>query len=151
MKMLSWAVLAVTGGLLLSGPARAEDPMVERMRRGRAALESACTECHSIEKPLEKEMDRAQWDSLLIKMTTKGAAVSMEDKGLIIDYLSARYAFSSRCTVCHTKEKVYDREQTLAQWEKTVREMAEKQPGLMSEEESRAIAAYLIATLGAAE
>lgn len=148
MKKLSLFVIAGAGALLLTAAARAEEPMVERMRRGKAALESSCTECHSIETPLSMETDRAGWDALLIQMTARGAAVSMEDKGLIIDYLSARHTFSSKCTVCHTKERVFDKEQTLAQWGKTVRKMAGKQRGLLSEEEARAIAAYLAVTLG---
>jgi cytochrome c2 len=152
MKMLSWVVIAAAGTFLSTfSAARAEDPMVERMRKGRAALESSCGECHSVEKPLAKDVSRAEWDALLIKMTARGAAVGMEEKSLIIDYLGARHTFSSKCTVCHTREKVYDREQTLSQWEKTVKDMATRQPGLVSEEEARAIIAYLIATLGSGE
>jgi mono/diheme cytochrome c family protein len=152
MKMLSWFVITAAGVFLLTfSAARAEDPMVERMRKGRAALESSCSKCHSIETPLAKDVSRAEWDALLIRMTAKGAVVSMEEKGLIIDYLAARHIFSSKCTVCHTKEKVYDREQTLAQWEKTVTDMAARQPGSVSAEEARAIIAYLAATLGSGE
>ena len=152
MKMLSLVVIAAAGTFLSTfSAARAEDPMVERMRKGKAALESFCGECHSIEKPLAKDVSRTEWDTLLIKMTARGAAVSMEEKGLIIDYLGARHTFSSKCTVCHVREKVYDREQTLAQWEKTVKDMAARQPGFVSEEEARAIIAYLTATLGPGE
>jgi len=149
MKMPSWVAIAAAGAFL-SGAAvvQAADPMVERMERGRKALESSCSGCHKIDKPLAREMSRAEWDALLVKMTGRGARVSMEDKGLIIDYLTARHTFSSKCTVCHTKEQVYDREKTLAQWEKTVREMAARQPGLVSEGEARAIIAYLTVTLG---
>lgn len=152
MKMLIRIVVAAAGTALFTlAGARAEDPAVERMRMGRAALERSCVECHTIEKPLSKDLSRAEWDTLLIKMVSRGAALSMEEKGLIIDYLSARHIFSSKCTVCHTKEKVYDREQTLAQWEKTVQEMVKKQAGLVTEEEARAIIAYLAATLGPGE
>lgn len=152
MKMLSWIVIGAAGVFLLTfSAARAEDPMVERMRKGRMMLESSCSKCHSVEKPLTKDVSRAEWDDLLIKMTARGAAVSMEEKGLIIDYLGARHTFSRKCTVCHTREKVYDREQALAQWEKTVTDMAARQPGFVSEEEARAIIAYLTATLGYGE
>ena len=150
--MLSWVVVAAAGTFLSTfSTVQAEDPIVERIRRGRVALESSCSECHSVEKPLAQDVSQAEWDALLIKMTAKGAAVSMEEKDLIIDYLSARHTFSTKCTVCHTRETVYDREQTLSQWEKTVMDMAARQPGLVSEEEARAIIAYLTATLGSGE
>ena len=151
MKIASWFAVAVTA-TFLSGAAvaGAEDSLVDRLGRGQKMFESTCSACHEIDKPLSKDMGRTEWEALLVQMTGRGADISGEDKALIVDYLTARFAFSSKCTVCHTREQVYDREQTLADWEKTVAEMARKQPDLISDAEARVIIAYLTLVLGPA-
>ena len=111
-------------------------------------LESACTACHTLDRPLSKDMDRAQWDALLISMMNKGASLSDEDKHLIIDFLTARRIFNARCTVCHERQQVFDREKVLTEWQVTVRKMGEKQPDLLTEDEIEAISAYLTLVLG---
>jgi competence protein ComEA len=151
MKIAScFAVAAAAALLAVADFAVAEDSLVNRLERGQKTFESACSSCHEIDKPLSKDMDRIQWEATLIQMTGRGAEISSEDKALIIDYLTARFTFSGKCTVCHTREQVYDREKTLAEWEKTVAGMAKKQPGLISEAEARVIIAYLTLVLGRA-
>jgi cytochrome c2 len=151
MKIASWFAVAAAAALLaVAAVAGAEDSLVDRLERGQKTFESACSACHEIDKPHSEDMGRTEWEALLIQMTGRGAEISNEDEALIIDYLTARFTFSSKCTVCHTREQVYDREKTLAEWEKTVAEMAKRQPGLVSDAEARMIIAYLTLVLGRA-
>jgi mono/diheme cytochrome c family protein len=136
------AVLAVAllAGVADSGTA---DTLVVRLGEGQKKFESICSRCHGIDKPLSMDMTPAQWDVLLLDMAEKGAQISPDDKVAIIDYLGARAVFAVRCTVCHTKEKVFEREKTLAEWQATVRNMVEKKPEFFSREEAEIITAYL--------
>ena len=137
--------LAVVAG---ASPAQAEDALVSRLEKGKAILETVCTECHGLDEPLSKDISRAEWDSLLIGMTEKGARLTGEDKVLIVDFLSARLTFNTKCTVCHERQNVLDRVKVLAEWRATVKEMGSRKPGLLNEEEVQAISAYLSIVLG---
>jgi mono/diheme cytochrome c family protein len=138
--------VALLAGVADSGAA---DPLVERLGEGKKKFEAICSRCHGIDKPLSRDMSPPQWDVLLLDMAEKGAQVSPDDKVAIIDYLGARAVFAVKCTVCHTKEKVFDRERTLAEWQATVRNMAEKKPEFFTGEEAEIITAYLTLILGA--
>jgi hypothetical protein len=72
-----------------------------------------------------------------------------EERELILDYLGIRNIFLSKCTGCHTTERILDRTQPFAGWEKTVAKMMGIGPDLMTEEEARSITAYLAAVRGA--
>ena len=145
------AVAAGAAALLIScaAPAAADD-LVSHLERGRTAFERICGRCHGTDKPDNRNMDRPAWDGLITSMEAKGAILTAEERELILDYLGIRNVFITKCTVCHTKEKVFDREQTFENWKKTVKEMAAKQPDLISAGEARSITAYLAVVLGMA-
>ena len=93
-------------------------------------------------------MGRIQWDALILEMAKKGAEMSGEDKALVLEYLTAKSTFSSKCTICHTIERVTDRKRMLFEWQEVVQKMAEKNPELMTGEEADLISAYLYTILG---
>jgi len=153
MRAESWfaAVTAFGVAATLTAAAAAgaqEDPYVERLREGQRRFETVCSGCHGVDRPLARDMDRVQWEGLLLQMADKGAVMDTEDRTLILDYLAARYVFAARCTVCHTKERVSDRARTFQEWKDAVAAMAGKKSGLLSGEEARAITAYLTVVLG---
>jgi mono/diheme cytochrome c family protein len=141
---------AALAAVLLAGIAesRAADPRVERLEEGRKKFEATCSECHGLDRPLSRDMTPAEWDILLLDMAEKGARFGPDDKATILEYLGARAVFAVKCTVCHEKEKVFNREKTLAEWQATVGKMAEKKPEFFSREEAEIITAYLTLVLG---
>lgn len=118
---------------------------------GKTLFEERCSRCHEIERPLARDMSRADWEKLLLEMASRGAEMTAEEKRLILDYLGARFIFTSKCTVCHTKERIFDRERAYSQWVGTVETMAAKSPDLLSEAEAAAIVSYLNLVLGLPE
>jgi len=126
----------------------AEGTGAGELAQGKRLFEEKCSRCHEIDKPLARDMPRPEWEELLIAMAGRGAEMNAAEKVLILDYLSARYVFTSKCTVCHTKERILDREQMYSSWKKTVEMMAVKDPSLLTKEEARAIISYLAIVLG---
>ncbi len=152
MKLIAKTVLCAAAALALAAPAAAgpDEELVARLAEGQARLEAVCGRCHSVDTPLSREMDRASWDALMIDMTERGAELGPGDKEAIVSFLVARYVFSKKCTVCHAKERILDRERAYAEWKSTVEKMAAKSPDLMSPDDARLIVAYLTMVLGPA-
>jgi mono/diheme cytochrome c family protein len=129
-------------------PGAGQDNLVAHVAEGRAAFVKVCGVCHGIDKPEKKNMDRPSWDELITSMEAKGAKMTAEERELILDYLGIRNVFLSKCTACHTTERILDRNRPYQEWEKTVEKMVNKGPGLLAEGEARSITAYLTAIRG---
>lgn len=130
-------------------PAAGEDDLVAHIAEGRQAFIEVCGACHGIDRPEKKDMGRPAWDELITSMEGKGAKLTGEERELILDYLGIRNIFLTKCTTCHTTERILDRKQPFAAWEETVVKMSRKGPGLISDGEARSIIAYLTAMRGA--
>lgn len=129
-------------------PARADGMAARSLAEGKDLFEKKCSRCHEIDRPLSRDMERQEWERLLIDMASRGAEMEAGEKELILDYLSARHVFTVKCTTCHTRERIFDRERAYQEWVATVQAMAEKSPDLMSEQEAAAIVSYLALVLG---
>jgi hypothetical protein len=132
----------------LAAPAAGEDNLVAHVSEGRVAFEKVCGVCHGLDKPEKKNMDRPAWDGLITSMEAKGAKMTAGERELILDYLGVRNIFLSKCTGCHTTDRILDRNQPFRAWEKTVEKMMNKGPGLMTQGEARSISAYLTVVRG---
>lgn len=145
---LSAAAACAVAFTFLPAPAAGDDDLVGRVADGRVAFEKVCGTCHGVDRPDNKNMDRPAWDELISSMEARGAKMTAGDRELILDYLGIRNVFLSKCTGCHTAERILDRNQPFPAWEKTVERMANKGPGLVTEGEARSIVAYLTAIRG---
>lgn len=144
-----FAALILAGAVTAALPAAAgEDDLVAHIAEGRQAFIEVCGACHGIDKPEKKDMERPAWDELITSMEGKGAKLTVEERELILDYLGIRNIFLTKCTTCHTTERILDRKQPFAAWEATVTKMSQKGPGLVSDGEARSIIAYLTAIRG---
>ena len=143
------AVMCAFALAFIAAPAAGEDDLVPRISKGRAVFAQICGSCHGLEKPEKKNMDRPAWDELIRSMEAKGAKLTEAERELILDYLGIRNIFLSKCTSCHTTERILDVSQPFNGWEKTVERMKAKGSGLMSDGEARSIIAYLTAVRGA--
>lgn len=143
-------VLAAAAAALmfLPAPGAGQDTLVARVTEGRAAFVEICGACHGIDKPEKKNMGRPAWDELITSMEAKGAQLTAEERELILDYLGIRNVFLTKCSSCHTVDRILARNQPYGEWEKTVGRMVEKGPGLLAEGEARSITAYLAAIRG---
>ena len=56
---------------------------------GKATVQKACGTCHPAELVLGKAMSRAQWNTMVADMVTKGAKVTDAEFTQIVDYLAA--------------------------------------------------------------
>ena len=146
--MVFTVALALMWPLVLPLRAAAGEVPARALSEGKALFEERCSRCHEIDRPLARDMERSEWENLLIEMASRGADMQDGEKELILDYLSARHVFTIKCTVCHTRERIFDRERAYKEWVSTVQAMAEKNPDLMTEQEAAAIVSYLTLMLG---
>ena len=112
---------------------------------GKEAFEENCIECHSLEWPLQKISDRAGWEDTLQKMANTGAVLGKKNKRQVLEYLVAKSTFQTKCSVCHALERALEKNKQFQEWVATVRRMAAKKPGHLTEEEIQAVSGFLTA------
>ena len=112
---------------------------------GKEAFEENCIECHSLEWPLAKITDRAGWEETLTKMANTGAVLSKKNKRQVLEYLVAKSTLQTKCNVCHGLERPLEKNKEFQAWIETVRRMAAKKPGHLTEEEIQAVSGFLTA------
>ena len=112
---------------------------------GKEAFEENCLECHSLEWPLKKIANREEWDLTLTKMANTGAVLSKKNRQQVLEYLVAKSAFQQKCSVCHTLERPLEKNKEFQSWVETVRRMASKKPGHLTDEEMQSIPGFLTA------
>ncbi|HCX90544.1 MAG: hypothetical protein CO106_09920 [Deltaproteobacteria bacterium CG_4_9_14_3_um_filter_44_9] len=64
----------------------------QRLAKGKELLETKCSICHSIQRPLNKNYDQQKWNKVVSKMAEKMknkrlGELTDEGKGLIVNYL----------------------------------------------------------------
>ena len=143
-----FAAAVFTLALIFVGTPWAQDDLVVRLEKGMETFESVCGRCHGVDRPQALNMDRPEWARIVAQMEERGATMTDQERELILDYLGIRNVFLTKCTVCHTKERIYDRQQAFEKWKQTVEGMAAKSPDLMTEGEASSIIAYLSVVLG---
>ena len=110
---------------------------------GKEAFEENCLECHSLEWPLKKIANREEWDLTLTKMANTGAVLSKKNRRQVLEYLVAKSAFQQKCSVCHSLERPLEKNKEFQAWVETVRRMASKKPGHLTDEEMQSIPGFL--------
>jgi mono/diheme cytochrome c family protein len=56
---------------------------------GEKIFERACSQCHSIERPLSKNKDIEGWRRTVAAMRARGAQLTEEEAGWVVEYLHA--------------------------------------------------------------
>lgn len=138
---LVFVVLLVS---FVAASAQSDSPLTFKdFVEGKNAFEENCIECHSLEWPLNKIADRKEWDLTLTKMANTGAVLSKKQRRQVLEYLVAKSAFQSKCSVCHELERPLEKNKEFQAWVETVRRMAAKKPEHLTEEEIQAISGFL--------
>jgi cytochrome c5 len=113
------------------------------LAEGKALFESKCATCHSLERSLVVQADRAGWEGTIKRMMTKGAKLDKKEVEPILGYLSAKSAFETRCNTCHDLQKPLAAIKNAEQWQATVKRMAGMKPGPITAADAGAITLYL--------
>lgn len=146
MKKTVILILAVIMIGFVAAYAQSNEPVTfEDFVEGKAAFEENCIECHSLEWPLKKIATREEWDLTLTKMANTGAVLSKKQRIQVLEYLVAKSAFQTKCSVCHALERPLEKNKEFQAWVETVRRMASKKPEHLTEEEIKAISSFLTA------
>jgi cytochrome c5 len=113
------------------------------LAEGRTLFESKCVTCHTLERSLAVQADRAGWESTIKRMIAKGAKLEKAQVDPILGYLSAKSAFETKCNTCHDLQKPLTAIKNPEQWRATVLLMAAKKPGPITDADAGAISLYL--------
>jgi len=113
------------------------------LAEGRALFETKCVSCHTLERTLAVQADRAGWESTIKRMIAKGAKLEKAQVDPILGYLSAKSAFETKCNTCHDLQRPLTAIKNAEQWKATVLSMAAKKPGHLAEADAGAITLYL--------
>jgi competence ComEA-like helix-hairpin-helix protein len=83
-----------TGKVVVYVRGSVEDPRAAAppaSTKGEIALRSTCAQCHGLNLITEKRQTREQWSTTVDQMQERGAEVTDEQAGLIVDYLAAHF------------------------------------------------------------
>lgn len=146
--MKKTAILFFVAGLIsfVTAYAQNDAPLTyQDFIEGKEAFEENCLECHSLEWPLKKIADRQEWDLTLTKMANTGAVLSKKQRRQVLEYLVAKSSFQTKCSVCHELEISLEKNMEFQAWVETVRRMAAKDPGQLTDEDIQSISGFLTA------
>ena len=142
-------VMPIFVGIMVSfvaAYAQSNEPLILKdFIEGKEAFEENCQACHSLEWPLKKIANRKEWDLTLTKMANIGAVLSKKQRRQVLEYLVAKSTFQQKCSVCHGLERPLEKNKESQAWLETVRRMASKKPGHLTEEEIHSISGFLTA------
>jgi cytochrome c5 len=113
------------------------------LSEGRTIFESKCVACHTLERSLAVQADRAGWESTIKRMIAKGAKLDKAQVEPILGYLSAKSAFETKCNACHDLQRPLTAIKNAEQWKATVLRMAAMKPGTLTDADAGAITLYL--------
>ncbi|GAB6062663.1 photosystem P840 reaction-center cytochrome c-551 [Deferrisoma palaeochoriense] len=84
--MRRWLTCLALVSALVAGPAVAQEFDLEAAK---ALFEQKCSACHSLDRPLKKNKDRAGWEKTVSRMARYASGmISPEDADIIVEYLT---------------------------------------------------------------
>ena len=126
---------------IAAAPALGAEP--SPIAEGKSLYESKCATCHTLERSLAVQADRAGWEGRVKRMIANGAKLDEAQSGLIVGYLTAKSAFETKCNTCHDLKRPLAAIKNPEQWKSTVLRMAAMKPGSLSDADAGAITLYL--------
>jgi mono/diheme cytochrome c family protein len=138
-----FAAVCVLGSALAATAQQATPDPAVAIKSGKEVFEKSCKLCHGLDRPLSKVKTAPQWDETVARMVKNGAPVNDGQKGQIVAFLAAKSTFDTKCSACHGTDRPLGKSKSPADWLATVKRMAEKKPGHLSDAEIADVAAYL--------
>lgn len=59
--------------------------------KGKDAVESTCTDCHSLQRVKTQHLDEEGWTSIVREMIENGASINPDDVKVIVSYLAKNF------------------------------------------------------------
>ena len=103
--MRSYVPAFIAAAALTLSAAAAVGAEPSPLAEGRSLFESKCVTCHSLERSLTVQADRAGWESMIKRMIAKGAKLEKAQVEPILGYLSAKSSFETKCNGCHDLQR----------------------------------------------
>jgi cytochrome c5 len=141
MKQHRHTVIALIALTLFVAPVFGAGP--SPLADGKTLFDGRCGTCHEIERSLAMQSDRAGWETRIKRMVANGAKIDKSESARILDYLTAKSSFETKCNTCHNLEKPLAAIKNPKEWQATVARMAAMKPGTISDVDAGAIALYL--------
>jgi predicted secreted protein len=136
-----FAFVAAAALNLAAAPAFCAEP--SPLAEGKALFESTCATCHTLDRALAVQADRAGWEGRIKRMIANGAKLDEAQSGKIVGYLAAKSTFETKCNTCHDIQKPLTAIKNAEQWKTTVLRMSGMKPQHISDAEAGAITLYL--------
>ena len=138
------AVLAAVLLALPGSAASGEASVYDALKEGKETFLEKCGKCHTLKYAIdETEYSEDDWYMTMSTMVENGADLNKEQKGLVADYLWVKTTFQMKCGVCHELARPLSKTKDHEQWKATVKRMASKRAGHLTDGEIEAIAAFL--------
>ncbi len=110
---------------------------------GRTLFEKNCITCHTLERVLAVQADRAGWENTVKRMLAKRMELEKSQVDPLVGYLTAKSVFETKCNGCHDLQRPLTAIKNPEQWKATVLRMAAMKPGTLADAEVGAITLYL--------
>jgi mono/diheme cytochrome c family protein len=147
--------------LVIPAPAQSQlESMPEG--EGRSLVSGVCAACHTLDRVLTLSNSRGDWEKMVQDMVSRGAQISSEEVGAIVNYLAEHYGensrpaslsqsaqdvFNSQCFQCHTDTMWKNLRRDRKEWTGILYRMVGR-GALWTEEEINTMAEYLATTRG---
>jgi len=133
---------------------------------GRDLVATACSQCHALNVIVANHDGPVGWKRHVYNMVLRGAQLTAREADIVLAYLVAHFGpgvpagggaalpagagkelVETRCTVCHSLERVTIVKREKGAWERIVANMYDRW-GVSAPEEARTINAYLATQFG---
>ncbi|MHB8836496.1 MAG: c-type cytochrome [Candidatus Methylomirabilia bacterium] len=141
MNLSFFTIVAAAVLTVAAAPAFSAEP--SPLAAGKALYEQTCAGCHTLERSLAKQADKAGWESTIKKMVANGAKLGEAQSGQILGFLAAKSAFETKCNTCHDLQRPLTAIKNPEQWKVAVQRMAAMKPGHLGDADAGAITLYL--------
>jgi len=142
-KMVTAGFLTLLFLPALPATAPAEGEIYGRLKSGKESFQAKCGLCHPLKDALNETKSRDDWEITVAMMKSNGAVLTDEESAVIVDYLSTKSLFETKCSVCHKIQRPLSKSKDMNGWKATVTRMSGKRPGHLTETEIEQIVAHL--------
>lgn len=148
--------------LVIPAPAQSQPESMPE-GEGRSLVSGVCAACHTLDRVLTLSNSRGDWEKTVQDMVSRGAQISSEEVGAIVNYLAEHYGensrpapgspqaaealFNSKCFGCHGDAMWKNVRRDQKEWTGIIYRMVGR-GALFTEEEINDMAEYLARTRG---
>ena len=137
------AVLITGMAVFCSTAGSSEVSAYDSLKAGKEAFLIKCELCHTVQYAIDESYSEDDWYMTLNSMISNGAQIDKDEKLLIINYLTTKVLFETKCSVCHPIERPLSKTMDHDAWKTLVSRMSGKKPGHLTDVEMKSIAGFL--------